>query len=110
MEPDSAGYINVRRQYFVMPSTKDQLDYAMKHFSFIADQRMKAFNFYIILFAASIAATMSAMDRLPKKTGFVTCGIIHILVAGVFFIMDQRSRRLVKLSLKAVRRIEAAND
>ena len=93
-----------------MPSTKDQLDYAMQHFSFIADQRMKTFNFYVILFAAAIAATLSAIDKLPKVSSFVFCGAIHILIAGIFFVMDQRSRRLVKLSLRAVRRIEVSDD
>lgn len=30
-------------------SSADRLDYAWKHFALIADQRMKTFNFYLIV-------------------------------------------------------------
>lgn len=91
-------------------STEVLLEYAMKHFSFVAEQRMKSFNFYAILFAAAIAATIGTMDKLPKVGGFISCGAVHLLIAAVFFMMDQRSRRLVRLSLHAVRLIEASDD
>jgi len=42
-----------------------QMDYAMKHFLFIADQRIKTFNFYVILLAASGGATIQLAWPAP---------------------------------------------
>jgi len=77
---------------------KDHFEYAWKHFTVIADQRLKTFNFYIIMVAAGIAATLSAFEKQRAMAVFLACGLLHVVCSIVFFLIDERSRRLVNCS------------
>lgn len=88
---------------------KERLDYAMKHFTFIADQRIKTFNFYVILLAASTGATLTAAQKVTSTAVFVTTGLLHISFAAIFFVIDQRSRRLLAVSKVSLLALESSD-
>jgi hypothetical protein len=58
---------------------KERFDYYWKHFSLIADQRVKTFNFYVIVVGFTLVATIQALNpSAPLKTiRLLDCG--HIL-------------------------------
>ena len=76
-------------------SKKDYFDYAWKHFTVIADQRLKTFNFYIIIVGASVAATASAYKNDKPFWLLLVCGALQVVCALIFFLIDQRSLRLI---------------
>ena len=78
-------------------TTAARLDYAMKHFVFIADQRIKTFNYYAILLAASGGATITVVEKITS-IGLIICGALHLLIALMFFMIDKRNMRLLKIA------------
>src|SRR5262245_17449941 len=77
--------------------TKAQLDYAWKWFSYHADQRVKMFNFMLIMFGIFATAIVTAVDKqLPLFMSLGLCGIAAIL-AFAFARLDTRNRNLVWL-------------
>jgi hypothetical protein len=90
-------------------STRDYFDYAWKHFTLIADQRLKTFNFYIIIVAAFTAATIAGFDKTNNFWLLFACGFLHIVCSMVFFLIDERSRRLVNTPKHVLIGIEVDN-
>jgi len=86
-----------------------QMDYATKHFFFIADQRIKTFNFYVILLAACGGATLQ-LTPVYNKTTFVVVALFHWLIALVFSLIEQRNIRLLKICKGALIRLERENQ
>jgi hypothetical protein len=84
------------------------LDYAWKHFSAIAEQRIKTFNFYVILLAASIGATLTIFEKLKEPDLLIVCGSANIVIALIFFLIDQRGRRLIQIPKDALIEIETS--
>lgn len=86
---------------------KDRLDYAWKHFALIADQRMKTFNFYVIILAGSFTGTVAALMRegVHRRT-FCLIGTAHLLIAVIFALIDWRSCRILQISANALAAIE----
>lgn len=80
---------------------KERFEYAWKHFSFIADQRLKAFNFYVVLLAAATGATLTAWTRDDWRIKFV-CLFWHLCTACAFFVVDWRNRKLLQIPKRAL--------
>lgn len=87
-------------------SLQAQMDYSMKHFLFIADQRIKTFNFYVILLAASAGATLQLTTAYSPRA-FVGLSLFHLLIAVVFFFIERRNLRLLEICQRALMRLEA---
>jgi hypothetical protein len=76
---------------------KLQFDYAWKWFSFHADQRVKMFNYMLVVFGIFAAGIVNALDKhLPKAAVSSLCFIAAAL-AIVFLLLDIRNRYLVWL-------------
>lgn len=87
---------------------KDQFDFALKHFLFVADQRLKTFNFYAVFLVASVGATIttSSGEKISART-FTILGLFHILIAIVFFIIERRNTALIKISTTTLIALES---
>ncbi len=90
--------------YLVDP--KEQFQYAWKHFDFLADQRMRTFNFYAILLAASVGGTLTVFEKMNKPIVIICCGLWHIGIAVCFLILDTRARRMIEIPKNALRWFE----
>ena len=76
---------------------KLQFDYAWKWFCFHADQRVKMFNFMLIVFGIFAAGVVNALDKnLPTIVMAGLC-IFAIVLALIFILLDRRNRDLVWL-------------
>jgi hypothetical protein len=91
------------------PPLKDQMDYAMKHFNFIAEQRLKTFHFYAILLAGSIAGTLSGIKESVNVPLFLICGVLHFLLALVFSIIERRNLHLLGIARGGVAFVEQSD-
>ena len=95
---------------------KDQMDYAMKHFVFIAEQRLKIFNFYVIVFGAFVAALVAFTTRdVPigysairwYAASTAIWGAMNLCTAVVFFIIEMRNLMLLDIARTGLQNIEA---
>ena len=88
-------------------STKDKFDYVMKHFTLIADQRVKTFNFYVVASAAAVSASAAIASRaeIPRITLCIV-GTAHVFIALVFWLIDLRGCRILRISSDALAELE----
>lgn len=80
-------------------------EYAWKYFELNADQRMKAFNFSLILVGVSIGALASSL-RFNNYEFTLLVGIFLFAVSIIFSIIDLRSRQLLRYGIKALKVLE----
>jgi len=85
---------------------RERLDYAWKHFALIADQRMKAFNFYLLVLLASFGGTIGLIQKSLPRHDFCLIGFVHISVAIIFWSIDSRSCRMLQIAIDALTEIE----
>jgi len=85
---------------------KERLDYGWKHFALIADQRIKTFNFYILILVASFSATITMLKPTVPRHDFCLVGMAHMLAAFIFWLIDVRSVRILKVSIQMLKDIE----
>ena len=86
-------------------SLNEQIDYALKHFLFISEQRMKVFHFYVLILAAAGAGTLQLSQNYSP---LVCVGIsaAHFLIVWVFWTIEQRNLLLLEIPKKALSQLE----
>src|SRR4051812_17959205 len=86
---------------------KLQFDYAWKWFSFHADQRVKMFNFMLIVFGIFAAGVVNALDKaaLPRVALAGLC-FFGTFLAWAFTRLDRRNRDLVWLGEDVLMELE----
>lgn len=86
---------------------KLQFDYAWKWFSYHADQRVKMFNFMLIVFGVFATAIVSAVGNEDLPSGFtaVLCFVAAAL-ALIFPLLDRRNRDLVWMGEELLTHLE----
>lgn len=97
-----------KRAPLVKPSEprETQFDYAWKWFCFHADQRIKMFNYMLIVFGIFAAGVVNALhDEVPRGAIAGLCFIAAVL-AFVFMKLDRRNRDLVWLGEDVLMELE----
>lgn len=79
--------------------------YVLEQFKYVADQRMKTFNYYAIVAAAAITGTVAAYDKCPWYV-LAAIGMAHCAMATIFFCIDYRNGMLVMNARRACRQFE----
>jgi hypothetical protein len=82
-----------------MPISKDEKDYLWEHFKFNADQRIKAFNFFVVFSVFSNGGAFAAFEKGYSSSLTTAIGIFIIVLAIIFFAIDRRSRHLTNLAI-----------
>lgn len=77
--------------------------YAWGYFALHADQRMKLFNFFLILSGLILGAFPAVRGMAPKSRAVALLPVLLVLTAFVFWRLEERSRRLVKNAEDALR-------
>lgn len=82
---------------------KEARRYAWAYFALHADQRMKLFNFFLVLSGAALAAfpTIRGMTPGSKLSAFLP--LLLVLAAFVFWRLDERTRSLIRNAESALR-------
>lgn len=86
---------------------EEQGKYALEHFKYLADQRMKTFNYYAILVAAAITGSVAAYEKCPWYM-IAAIGVIHCLMAWIFLMIDIRNSVLVFNARRALKSFESS--
>jgi hypothetical protein len=76
---------------------KLRFDYAWKWFSFHADQRVKMFNFMLIVFGIFAAGVVNALDKDLPPVAIAGLCFFATSLACAFMWLDRRNRDLVWL-------------
>lgn len=84
----------------------DHEQFVWDHFKFNAEQRLKAFNFFVVLSIFADGGVLAALDRGVAPPVLVLLGGFILLLAGVFSIVDRRSQELLRLTIPALKAVE----
>jgi hypothetical protein len=85
---------------------KLQLDYAWKWFSYHADQRVKMFNFMLVVFGIFATAIVSAVNYHLAPGSIAVLCIIAAMIGLIFARLDRRNRDLVGLGEELLTHLE----
>ena len=85
---------------------KEEKDYLWDHFKFNAEQRLKAFNFFVVLSVFANGGVFAAYEKRLEPVAFVLIGALLIAVSIVFLVIDIRSKELINLSLPGLKSYE----
>ena len=90
------------------------LYYAWDHFAYHAQQRQTVFNFFLLLVGGCVAAYSAMIDESGADYNYFRSflGVVLALASLLFWRLDKRNARLVKVSEEALKKLEArmAND
>ena len=82
-------------------------DLVWEHFKFNADQRLKAFNFFVLLSIFADGGVFTAIEQDLNSKLLLLLGLFTALLAVVFWLIDGRSRQLILITLPALKEIES---
>jgi hypothetical protein len=84
----------------------EEFDYLWKHFSFNAEQRLKAFNFFVIFSVFANGGAFTAADKGSPGAVFVLIGGFVVVLSTVFWVIDTRSQQLLQLAVPGLKEYE----
>lgn len=82
-------------------------DFVWDHFKFNAEQRLKAFNFFVILSIFADGGIFAALGRNLDPAPLGLLGGLVLVFSVVFMLVDIRSKQLLALTIPALKEIEA---
>ena len=85
---------------------KEMRDYAWKYFSLHADQRVKTFNFFLILAAFALGGVLTAIKDPGHPLGVAAIAFLLGGMTIVFYKLDCRNKDLVRHGEAALARLE----
>lgn len=86
---------------------KEARTYACGYFALHADQRMKLFNFFLILAGLILGAFPAVRGMAPGAKVVALLPLLLVLTAFIFWRLEERTRRLVKNGEDALRFLDA---
>jgi hypothetical protein len=84
----------------------DEKDYLWKHFVFNADQRLKAFNFYVLFTIFTNGGFFAAIEKSFQPFVFIALGLFVCLLSFIFWMIDERSRGLLEMTKDGLKKCE----
>lgn len=82
-------------------------DHAWDYFELHADQRLKAFHFYILLETGLVAALLfAARGGSPDVRIVAVVGALMVFFSFIFWKLDQRTKGMIKVSERALKLFE----
>lgn len=82
-----------------------ELDYAWQWFKYHADQRLKAFHFFLVI-VGLLANAFTQSIAHESQVGAIGIGIFGVVVAFAFWILDIRNEELVYCGRAALDELE----
>ncbi|VXC05559.1 conserved membrane hypothetical protein [Pseudomonas sp. 8Z] len=86
----------------------DEKQLAWDHFKFNAEQRLKGFNFFVLLSIFADGGVFTALEKGLNSKLLILLGLFIILLAVVFWLVDSRSRQLISLTIPALKEMESS--
>jgi len=85
-------------------------EFLWEHFKFNAEQRIKAFNFFVLLSIFADGGVFTAIEKELSPFLLLILGLFIVLLSIIFWLVDHRSRTLVRLSVPGLKKYEAHFD
>ncbi len=86
----------------------DEQTLVWDHFKLNAEQRLKSFNFFLLVAIFVNGGVINAIDKNLSPALLLLLGIFLCVLSFVFWLADTRSRQLLKLSVDALLEMEAS--
>jgi len=80
--------------------------YLWEHWKFNADQRLKAFNFFVVFAIFANGMVFTALEKHAHPLVLIFLGGLASILALVFAIVDRRSRQLLHLVKQGLKEFE----
>lgn len=81
-------------------------EYAWKYFSLHADQRMKSFNFYIIMSTVTIGGMLTVIKESINILYALPVALLFTFISFIFWKLDIRNKQFIINSENALKYIE----
>jgi len=85
----------------------DSTQFVWEHFKFNAEQRLKSFNLFVLLSIFASGGVFTAIQNKVAGPVLGLLGLFLVVLAGVFWLVDSRSRQLIQLAIPALKEIES---
>jgi hypothetical protein len=89
-----------------VPDTSEESHYLWQHFVFNAEQRLKAFNFFVIFSVFANGGVFAAVEKELHGAVFLLIGGFVVVLSVVFWIIDVRSQSLLQLAVPGLKQYE----
>jgi len=89
-----------------MEPAEAEKEYLWEHFKFNADQRLKAFNFFVVFSVFADGGAFAAIDKKTHAAALVLIGAFICLLSVTFYLIDRRSQNLLRLSVPGLKALE----
>lgn len=76
----------------------DEHQYLWDHFKFNAEQRLKAFHFFVLLSIFADGGVFAALEKQFASGLLILLGTFILLLSFAFLLIDTRSTQLLKLT------------
>lgn len=84
----------------------DEIQYLWDHWKFNADQRLRAFNFFVVLSVFADGGVFTAIEKCVHPIVLIVIGVFVLALSVAFLLMDVRSEQLVGLSQVGIKEFE----
>lgn len=84
----------------------DGRDLVWDHFKFNAEQRLRGFNFFVLLSIFADGGVFTALEKGLNPKLLLLLGLFTVVLVVVFWLVDARSRQLLNLTIPALKEIE----
>jgi hypothetical protein len=85
---------------------QEEYEYLWRHFSFNAEQRLKAFNFFVVLAVFANGGVFTALETNAHPAILILLGGFVCALAAVFWLIDRRSQALLRLDVPGLTQYE----
>jgi hypothetical protein len=79
-----------------------------EHFILNAEQRLKGFNFFVVLSIFANGGVFTAIEKQLHPILLLLLGLFIFVLAIVFWLVDTRSHNLIRLTIPALKEIESS--
>jgi len=86
----------------------DEQTLVWDHFKLNAEQRLKSFNFFLLVAIFVNGGVINAIDKKLSPALLLLLGTFLCVLSFVFWLADTRSKHLLKLSVDALLEMEAS--
>jgi hypothetical protein len=85
----------------------NERQYLCEHYRFNAEQRLKGFNFFVVLSMFAEGGIFTAVEKGFHPLSLALLGGFIVILSTVFWLVDARSRELLSLAVPGLKMLES---
>lgn len=84
----------------------NERQYLCEHYRFNAEQRLKGFNFFVVLSMFAEGGIFTAVEKGFHPLSLALLGGFVVILSTIFWLVDTRSRELLSLAVPGLKELE----